>query len=132
MATIDLGDQAVLFVTNVLNGTVAANGKTVFGGMVIRLNIGIPPSGLPFIQFDTLIGSGFLETLNSSALVIEPTGVGLAANGVLCVADTLENRIAGIPTRCSARAMPGPASRCRRAATSTASSAWSSRPTVTS
>jgi hypothetical protein len=97
MATLDLGDQAVLFVTNVLNGTVAANGKTVFGGTVIRLNIAIPPFGLPFIQFDTLIGSGFPETLNSSALVIGPTGVGLGANGVLYVADTLENRIAGIP-----------------------------------
>ncbi len=97
MATLDLGNQAVLFVTNVLNGTVAANGKTVFGGTVIRLNIEIPPSGLPFIQFDTLIGSGFPETLNSSALVIGPTGVGLGANGVLYVADTLENRIAGIP-----------------------------------
>jgi hypothetical protein len=97
MATLDLGDQAVLFVTNVLNGTVAANGKTVFGGTVIRLNIEIPPFGLPFIQFDTLIGSGFPETLNSSALVIGPTGVGLGANGVLYVADTLANRIAGIP-----------------------------------
>jgi hypothetical protein len=97
MATLDLGDQAVLFVTNVLNGTVAANGKTVFGGTVIRLNIEIPPFGLPFISLDTLIGSGFPEALNSSALVIGPTGVGLGGNGVLYVADTLENRIAGIP-----------------------------------
>ena len=39
MASLDLGNQAVLFVTNVLNGTVAANGKTVFGGTVIRLVI---------------------------------------------------------------------------------------------
>ena len=97
MASLDLGGEAVLFVTNVLNGTVAANGKTVDEGTVIRLNVTIPPFGLPFISFNTVIGSGFPETLNSAALVIGPTGAGLGANGVLYVADTLNNRIAGIP-----------------------------------
>jgi len=98
MASLDLGNQAVLFVTNVLNGTVAANGKTVFGGTVIRLVIKIPPLGLPYIWFNTTIGSGFPETLNMAALVIGPTGAGLnLSNGVLYVADTLDNRIAGIP-----------------------------------
>jgi hypothetical protein len=97
MATLDLGNQAVLFVTNVLNGTVAANGKTVFGGTVIRLVIKIPAFGLPYIWYDTTIGSGFPETLNATALVIGPTGAGLGANDVLYVADTLDNRIAGIP-----------------------------------
>ena len=97
MASLDLGNQAVLFVTNVLNGTVAANGKTVFGGTVLRLVIKIPAFGLPFIWFDTTIGSGFPETLNSAALVIGPTGVGLGANSTLYVADTLSNRIAAIP-----------------------------------
>jgi len=97
MASLDLGNQAVLFVTNVLNGTVAGNGKTVFGGTVIRLVIKIPSMGLPFIWSDTTIGSGFPQALNSAALVIGPTGAGLGANGVLYVADTLDNRIAGIP-----------------------------------
>jgi hypothetical protein len=97
MGTLDLGNQAVLFVANVLNGTVAANGHTVFGGTVIRLVVKIPPFGLPFIWFNTIIGSGFPETLNSAALVIGPTGVGLGPNGVLYVADTLANRIAAIP-----------------------------------
>ena len=97
MASLDLGNQAVLFVTNVLNGTVAANGKTVFGGTVIRLVIKFPSMGLPYIWSDTTIGSGFPETLNSSALVIGPTGAGLGFSGVLYVADTLDNRIAGIP-----------------------------------
>ena len=96
MTSVDLGNQAVLFVTNVLNGTVAANGKTVFGGTVLRLVIKIPAFGLPFIRFDTTIGSGFPETLNSAALVIGPTGVGLGGNGTLYVADTLGNRIAAI------------------------------------
>jgi hypothetical protein len=97
MSSLDLGSQAVLFVTNVLNGTVAAGGHTVYGGTVLRLVIQIPRHGLPWIQFNTTIGSGFGEALNSAALVLGPTGVGLGRNGVLYVADTLANRIAGIP-----------------------------------
>jgi hypothetical protein len=98
MASLDLGSHAVLFVTNVLNGTVAAKGGTVFGGTVLRLVVRIPRHGLPWIQFNTTIGSGFPEALNMAALVIGPTGVGLGPNGVLYVADTLGNRVAGIPT----------------------------------
>jgi len=97
MASLDLGNQAVLFVTNVLNGTVAAKGSTVDRGTVLRLVVQIPRFGLPWIQFNTTIGSGFPEALNSAALVLGPTGVGLGRNGVLYVADTLANRIAGIP-----------------------------------
>jgi hypothetical protein len=97
MATVDSGAGAVLFVTNVLNGTVAAGGKTVFGGTVLRLTISIPSSGLPFITSQTIIGSGFPEALNSSALVIGPTGLGFSNSGILYVADTLANRIGGIP-----------------------------------
>ncbi len=97
MASLDLGSQAVLFVTNVLNGTVAAKGGTVFGGTVLRLVVQIPRSGLPWIQFNTTIGSGFAQKLDPAALVIGPTGVGLGPNGVLYVADTLANRVAAIP-----------------------------------
>jgi hypothetical protein len=97
MATLDLGNQAVLFVTNVLNGTVAGQGKTVFGGTVLRLVVKIPSSGLPFIWFRATIGSGFPEALNSAALVLGPTGAGLGQNGVLYVADTITSRIAAIP-----------------------------------
>jgi hypothetical protein len=97
MATLDLGHQAVLFVTNVLNGTVAAKGGTVYRGTVLRLVVQIPAAGLPWIQYSTTIGSGFPEQLNSAALVIGPTGVGLGPDGVLYVADTLANRVAGLP-----------------------------------
>ena len=97
MTSLDLGGQAVLFVTNVLNGTVAANGRTVFRGTVLRLVIKIPAFGLPFIWFNTNNGSGFPERTDPAALVIGPTGVGLGPNGVLYVADTLGNRITGIP-----------------------------------
>ena len=44
-----------------------------------------------------MIGSGFAETADPAALVIGPTGVGLARDGSLYVADSLNNRIAAIP-----------------------------------
>jgi hypothetical protein len=101
MTAVDQGSQAVLFVTNVLNGTVAANGHTVFGGTVLRLVLAIPDHGLPSISSATTIGSGFPEKLDPAALVIGPTGVALGRNGVLYVADTLANRVAGIPRAAS-------------------------------
>jgi sugar lactone lactonase YvrE len=45
----------------------------------------------------TIIGSGFAERTDPNALVIGPTGLGLASNDTLYVADTLHNRIAAIP-----------------------------------
>jgi hypothetical protein len=88
---------SALFVTNVLNGTVAGNGKVVRRGTVLRLIVTTPEHGLPRLIADTTIGSGFPQETNSSALVIGPTGVGLGRNGTLYVADTLGNRIAAIP-----------------------------------
>jgi hypothetical protein len=97
MTSADFGHVAVLFVTNVLNGTVAAKGKIVHRGTVIRLLLTVPSSGLPFIVRSDRIGSGFAQHLDPAALVIGPTGVGLGANGTLYVADTVANRIAAIP-----------------------------------
>ena len=89
--------MADLFVTNVLNGTVAAKGKTVHRGTVSGSLLIIPPVRLPFILRSDTIGSGFAEHLDPAALVIGPTGVGLGRNGTLYVADTVANRIAAIP-----------------------------------
>ena len=97
MTAADSGGTAELFVTNVLNGTVAAKGGTVFRGTVQRLFLIIPPYGMPYIFRTDTIGSGFAERLDPAALVIGPTGVGLGPNGTLYVADTLANRIAAIP-----------------------------------
>ena len=41
MTALDVGPVAELFVTNVLNGTVAANGKVVNRGTVLRLVVTI-------------------------------------------------------------------------------------------
>lgn len=99
MTAADYGGFADLFVTNVLNGTVAAGGNVVNGGTVVRISLAIPPSGygLPQAVASTVIGSGFPERTDPAALVVGPTGVGLSAQGTLYVADTQGNRIAAIP-----------------------------------
>jgi len=115
MTSLDAGDQAWLFVTNVLNGTVAANGSVVNQGTLVRINLGVSGQNMPWIESMTVIGSGFSERTDPAALVIGPTGVGLSPNctasdpddcrtpwgnqgePVLYVADALNNRIAVIP-----------------------------------
>jgi hypothetical protein len=97
MTAADFGGVADLFVTNVLNGTVAAKGATVHQGTVVRIFLIIPPGRMPYIFRSDTIGSGFGEHLDPAALVIGPTGVGLGRNNTLYVADTVANRIAAIP-----------------------------------
>jgi hypothetical protein len=93
------GSQATLFVTNVLNGTVAGNTNIVNQGTVARFNLHIPnqSEGLPTITSRAIIATGFAEKTDPAALVIGPTGVALGKNGILYVADTLNNRIIAIP-----------------------------------
>ncbi|HYK59934.1 MAG TPA: hypothetical protein VEV85_10925 [Bryobacteraceae bacterium] len=96
MTALDKGTTASLFVTNVLNGTVAAGGGTVTMGTVLRIDLSITGGKPPQETGRTIIGSGFPERTDPMALVIGPTGVGLGADGTLYVADTLGNRIAAI------------------------------------
>lgn len=95
----DDGDgRAALFVTNVLNGTVAAAGNIVNKGTVVRIDLTLSKGAAPFVESMTVIGSGFAERTDPAALVIGPTGVGLSPDGLLLyVADSLNNRIAAIP-----------------------------------
>jgi hypothetical protein len=93
------GPFAQLFVTNVLNGTVAAaaHGNPAYQGTVLRLSVFEPPGRPPVLFNTTTIATGFTEELNSSALVLGPTGVALGPRGTLYVADTVRSRIAAIP-----------------------------------
>jgi hypothetical protein len=108
MTAFDGEHEAKLFVTNVLNGTVAANGAVVHEGTVVRLDLRVSESAKPVLESLTVIGSGFAERTDPAALVIGPTGVALRSDcsgggeecedearegGRLYVADTLNNRI---------------------------------------
>jgi hypothetical protein len=127
MTASDDGDEAQLFFTNVLNGNVAtaAADTPVNAGTVVRMTLSTPPqgSGIPSVIETTVIGSGFPEENDPAALIIGPTGLGLASGGgnesdsarhdhggghpsggdegggngsTLYVADTINNRIARI------------------------------------
>jgi hypothetical protein len=87
--------NAELFVTNVLNGTVAASPNTVDGGTVVRIDLRNLNRHVPRIHSETTIGEGFPERTDPAALVVGPTGLGLAGN-TLYVADSVGNRIAAI------------------------------------
>lgn len=96
LAAYDGGGFGVLVVANVLNGTVAAKGKVVRHGTVVRIVLDLT-SRTPRVVEENVIGSGFPERTDPAALVIGPTGVAIAPNGTVYVADTLDNRIAVIP-----------------------------------
>jgi hypothetical protein len=97
MTSIGHGRFAELFVTNVLNGTVAAKGAVVHRGTVLRLLVRVFRNIPPQVLAVTTIGSGFSEQSDPAAFIIGPTGVGLGRNGTLYVADTGPNRITAIP-----------------------------------
>ncbi len=91
------GKFSTLFVTNVLNGTVAANGKVVHDGYVQRLTLRLHNSAPPSVVASTTIGSGYPQRTDPNAFVLGPTGVGLGRHGTLYVAETLTSRIFAIP-----------------------------------
>jgi hypothetical protein len=100
MTALDMGTSALLFITNVLNGTVAMSPNTVNGGTVLRIGLSTPivGTGIPIEnQPRMIVASGFGERTDPAALVIGPTGLGLGSDGTLYVADTLASRIAAVP-----------------------------------
>jgi hypothetical protein len=96
MTALDRGSSALLFVTDVLNGTVASSPDVVHGGTVVRIDLAISGGYAPAVTSETVIGEGFPEQTSAAALVVGPTGLGLGRDGSLFVADTLANRIAVI------------------------------------
>lgn len=103
MTAVDQGVLTTLYVTNVLNGTLAASpdptmpGRVVDGGTVVRILLLTLPGVRPVLLSENVIATGFPERTDPAALVIGPTGVALGSDGTLYVADTQGNRIAAIP-----------------------------------
>jgi hypothetical protein len=91
------GRSVALFVSNVLDGTVAANGKVVHRGKVLRLTLRLHRFGPPTLVRSTTIASTYSQRTDPSAFVIGPTGLGFGRHGILYVASTLTSRIFAVP-----------------------------------
>jgi hypothetical protein len=97
MTGTQFGNQAVLFVTNVLNGLSPAAPPTtvVNGGTVVRIVLDLRTDR---VDSEAVIANDLPERNDPAALVVGPTGVGLGLHGsVLYVASTEDNRIRAIP-----------------------------------
>jgi hypothetical protein len=90
------GSTTMLFVSNVLNGGADDGVHTVRNSTVVRIALS-SASGAPKVLSETVIADKIPWRDDANALTIGPTGVALASDGTLYLADTLENRIAAIP-----------------------------------
>lgn len=87
MASYDGGGVGGLFVTNVLNGTVAADGSTVHGGTVVRIVLDLTTSPPTVLQQR-------LATRDRPRLRrMDETGKMIAESGELCVLDARAWRV---------------------------------------
>ena len=95
-ATTDSG--ADLFVSNSLSRPSGLD-KTPPAGVctVVRIGVSLTPGQMPTMTSSTVIGSNFVWRANKAALIQSPTGVALASNGTLYVAETVGSRITKIP-----------------------------------
>ncbi len=91
------GNVTNLFVSNALNGGAARGAHTINNSTVVRLRVRSGPGQPPTVLGQQVIANTIPWRDDPTALVIGPTGVALAANGTLYLADTLDNRIAAIP-----------------------------------
>lgn len=107
MTAVTRGSTTSLFVSMVLNGGAAAGVHTINNSTVVRIQLSSAPGQPPRIQGQQVIANAIPWRNDPNALVIGPTGVALAPNGTLYVADTLDNRISAIPQALT-RTTPAP------------------------
>ena len=97
MTALTQGSNTTLFVSNALNGGAAKGVHTINNSTVVRLGLQSGVGQAPKVLSHQVIANGIPWRDDPAALVIGPTGVALASNGTLYLADTLDNRITAIP-----------------------------------
>ncbi len=96
MATVTRGATTTLFVSNALNGGANDGSDTEPTATVLRLRLATS-RGAPRVTSQQIIVAAIPWRDDKAALVIGPTGVALASNDTLYVANTLGNGIIAIP-----------------------------------
>jgi DNA-binding beta-propeller fold protein YncE len=105
MTAVGHGDMTTLFVSNALNGG-AVKGKSVIdNSTVLRIRLQSSHTQPPKLLSQQVVGDRIPWRDDPAALVIGPTGVALASDGTLYVADTLDNPISTI-TQAMTRTTP--------------------------
>ena len=97
MATVTHGSTTTLFVSNVLNGGAKTGVHMIDNSTVVRITLSTGPGMPPQVTDEKVVADEIPWRDDKAALAIGPTGVALASNGTLYVADTLESRIIAIP-----------------------------------
>jgi hypothetical protein len=96
MTAVSQGSDTTMFVSMVLNGGAAEGVHTIDNSTVLRIKLTSAPGQPPKVLGEDVIANGIPWRDDPNALAIGPTGLALAPNGTLYVADTLDNRIAAI------------------------------------
>jgi hypothetical protein len=97
MTSVTQGSRTTLFVSMVLNGGAKEGVHVVKNSTVLRIRLTSGPGHAPHVLSQQVIANAIPWRDDPTALAIGPTGVALAPNGTLYVADTLDNRIAAVP-----------------------------------
>lgn len=96
MAILDGGNEAHVFVSNVLDGTIT------------RLDVGFPAGALPVIHKVTQIGTGFSHRADPAVLEVGPSGLAYdAKHDVLYVASSADDAIYALNGALAAKASLG-------------------------
>ena len=92
LALNDRGSTAQVFVSDVLSGTVT------------RIDLTIPKGGVPQVESETQIASGYAHRPDPNVVVLGPTGLAFdPQRDVLYVASTLDNKVFAIPNAATSR-----------------------------
>jgi DNA-binding beta-propeller fold protein YncE len=107
MSATTRGSTTTLFVSMVLNGGPRIGLHTVNNSTVLRIRLNSGTGGAPKVTSEQVVANAIPWRDDPVALAIGPTGVALAPNGTLYLADTLDNRIAAVPQALT-RTAPAP------------------------